>query len=87
MNIDAKNRKAQFFALMDTRATRSCLNYSTFNKLNAHLSPKEVLKVVGADRGDLNSMGLIEYHLFWEEKGQRGIHHMQTTSKIYHPGC
>ena len=58
INIDVKDRKPQFFSLMDIGAIRSCINYSTFCKLNASLSPKEVPKVIGADGGDLGSVEL-----------------------------
>ena len=45
---------------MDTGAIRSCINYRTFSELNIQLSPKEIPKVVGADRGDLRSMDSVE---------------------------
>ena len=48
---------------MDTGAIHSCINYSTFFKLNTSLSQKEVPKVIGADRGDLGSMGSVELTL------------------------
>ena len=48
---------------MDTRAIRSCINYSIFNKLNVQLSPREVPKVIGADGGDLGSMGSVKLML------------------------
>ena len=63
INIDVKDRKPQFFTLMDMGAIRSCINYSTFCKLNVSLSPKEVPKVIGADGGDLGSMGSVELTL------------------------
>ena len=63
INNDTKDRKLQFFVLMDTGAIRSCINYSTFSKLNVQLSPKEVPKVIGADGGDLGSMGSVELTL------------------------
>ena len=63
LNIDAKNKEPQFFALMDTGAIRSCINYNTFCKLNVPLSSQEVPKVIGADGGDLGSMGLVELTL------------------------
>ena len=63
INIDGRNKKSQFFALMDTGAIRSCINYSTFCKLNVLLTPQEVPKVIGADRGDLGSMELVELTL------------------------
>ena len=36
---------------------RSCINYNTFRKLNVQLTQGEVPKVIGADGGDLGSMG------------------------------
>ena len=48
---------------MDIGAIRSCINYSTFCKLNVPLSPKEVPKEIGADGGYLRSMGLAELTL------------------------
>ena len=63
INNDTKDRKLQFFVLMDTGAIRSCINYSTFSKLNVQLSPKEVPKVIGVDGGDLGSMGSVELTL------------------------
>ena len=36
---------------------RSCINYNTFHKLNTQLTQREVPKVMGADGGDLGSMG------------------------------
>ena len=37
----------------------SCINYNTFRKLNEQLSQSEVPKVIGADGGDLGSMGSV----------------------------
>ena len=48
---------------MDTGATRSCINYNTFRKLNVQLTQREVLKVMGADGSDLGSMGTVELML------------------------
>ena len=39
---------------------RSCINYNTFRKLNEQLTQCEVLKVIGADGGDLGSMGIVQ---------------------------
>ena len=44
-------------------AIHSCINYSTFCKLNVALSQQEVPKVIGADGGDLGSMGSVELTL------------------------
>ena len=63
LNIEAKDKKLQFFALMDTGAIRSCINYNTFCKLNVSLSQQEVPKVIGADGSDLGSMGSVELTL------------------------
>ena len=42
---------------------RSCINYSTFRKLNIQLTQGEVPKVIGANSGDLGSMGTIQLTL------------------------
>ena len=63
LNIETRNKRPQFFALMDTGAIRSCINYSTFCKLNVQLMQREVLRVMGADGGDLGSMGTVKLTL------------------------
>ena len=40
---------------------RSCINYNTFCKLNVQLTQREVPKVMGADGGDLGSMGIVQF--------------------------
>ena len=42
---------------------RSCINYNTFHKLNTQLTQREVPKVIGADGGDLGSMGIVQLAL------------------------
>ena len=63
LNIETRHKKSQFFALMDTGAMRSCINYNTFCKLNIQLTQREVPKVMGADGGVLGSMGTVELTL------------------------
>ena len=63
LNIETRYKKSQFFALMDTGAMCSCINYNTFRKLNVQLTQREVPKVMGADGGDLGSMGTVELTL------------------------
>ena len=63
LNIETRHKKFQFFALMDTGAISSCINYNTFRKLNVQLTQCEVPKVMGADCGDLGSMGTVELTL------------------------
>ena len=41
----------------------SCINYNTFRKLNVQLTQWEVPKVIGADGGDLGSMGTVQLTL------------------------
>ena len=41
----------------------SCINYNTFRKLNKQLTQHEVPKVIGADGGDLGSMGIVQLTL------------------------
>ena len=42
---------------------RCCINYNTFRKLNVPLTQREVPKVIGADGGDLGSMGTVQLTL------------------------
>ena len=42
---------------------RSCINYNTFRKLDVQLAQREVPKVIGADGGDLGSMGIVQLTL------------------------
>ena len=63
LNIETRHKRSQFFALMDTGAMRSCINYNTFRKLNVQLTQREVPKVMGADGGDLGSMGTVKLTL------------------------
>ena len=42
---------------------RSCINCNTFRKLNEQLTQREVPKVIGADGGDLGSMGIVQLTL------------------------
>ena len=42
---------------------RSCINYNIFRKLNVQLTQREVPKVIGADGGDLGSMGTVQLML------------------------
>ena len=41
----------------------SCINYNTFHKLDVQLAQREVPKVIGADGGDLGSMGTVQLML------------------------
>ena len=63
LNIETRHKRPQFFALMDTGAIHSCINYSTFCKLNVQLTQCEVPRVMEADGGDLGSMGTVELTL------------------------
>ena len=63
LNIETRQKTSQFFALMDTGVMRSCINYNTFRKLDVQLAQHEVPKVIGADGGDLDSMGIVQLTL------------------------
>ena len=63
LNIETRHKKSQFFALMDTGAMCSFINYNNFRKLNVQLTQCEVPKVIGADGGDLGSMGTVQLML------------------------
>ena len=67
---------------------RSCINYNTFRKLNVQLTQGEVPKVIGADGGDLGSMGTVQLTLIiGSKKVTQKIHRMQRTKEKYYPGC
>ena len=63
LNIETRHKRSQFFTLMDTGAIRSCINYNTFCKLNVQLMQLELPKVMGADGGDVGSMGTVKLML------------------------
>ena len=64
IEIDNQSSKEQLFALMDTGAVQSCINYATFEKLKGvKLSHKEVQLVLAADGSDLESIGSVELKL------------------------
>ena len=70
IEIDNQSSKEQLFALMDTGAVRSCINYSTFEKLKGvKLLHKEVLWVLAADGSDLGSIGSVELKLVLRNQG------------------
>ena len=51
-------------ALMDTGATRSCMNYSTAYKLGKdQIRQFNTMQVVGADGSDLGAVGTINYKI------------------------
>ena len=67
---------------------RSCINYNTFRKLNVRLTQREVPKVIGADGGDLGSMGTVQLTLsIGSSKVTSKFHRVQRTKEKYYPGC
>ena len=70
IEIDNHKNKKQLFALMDTGAVRSCINYTTFEKLKGvKLTNKEVPRVLAADGSDLGSIGSVELKLILGTQG------------------
>ena len=56
---DSKDPETIWDSLMDTGATRSCMNYSTFMKLgNGNLRQKGTPTVTAADGGNLGAIGI-----------------------------
>ena len=71
IEIDNQLNKEQLFALMDTGAVQSCINYTTFEKLKGvKLTNKEVPRVLAADGSDLGSIGSVELKLI---QGNQGV--------------
>ena len=59
--IQNKQTRIDSNALMDTGATRSCMNYSTAYKVGKNcIRQFETMQVVGADGSDLGAVGMIE---------------------------
>ena len=60
-NLNQKPTKMDSNALMDTGATRSCMNYSTAYKLGKdRVKQLNTMQVVGADGSDLGTVGTLE---------------------------
>ena len=61
MSIQNKQTRIDSNALMDTAATRNCMNYSMAYKLGKNcIRQFETMQVVGADGSDLGAVGMIE---------------------------
>ena len=57
--LDSKDPETIWDSLMDTGATRSCINYNTFMKLgNGNLRKKGTPTVTAADGGNLGAIGI-----------------------------
>ena len=56
---DSKDPENMWDSLMDTGATRSCMNYNTFMKIgNGNLRQQGTPTVTVADRGNLGAIGI-----------------------------
>ena len=61
VSIQNKQMHIDSHALMDTGATRSCMNYSTAYKMGKNcIRQFKTMQVVGADSSDLGAVGTIE---------------------------
>ena len=61
VSIENRHTKIDSNALMDTGATRSCMNYSTAYKLGKNdVKQFETTQVVGADGSDLRAVGTLQ---------------------------
>ena len=61
VSIKSRNTKIDNNALMDTGATRSCMNYSTAYKLgNNNIKQFKTTQVVGADGSDLGAVSTLQ---------------------------
>ena len=60
ISIRSQQIKIDSNALLDTGATRSCMNYSTTYKLGKnHIKQFNTIQVVGADGSDLGTVGTL----------------------------
>ena len=61
VSIESRNTKIDSNALMDTGATRSCMNYSMAYKLGKNdVKQFETTQVVRADGSDLGTVGTLQ---------------------------
>ena len=59
---DSKDPETVWDSLMDTGATRSCMNYNTFMKLgNSNLRQQGTPTVTAADGSNLGAIGVTTY--------------------------
>ena len=69
MAIKANDKYEHSFALMDTGASKSCINYNMFTKIrNPKWSTETPPRVLAADGSDLGSMGIIQLKLLFGDK-------------------
>ena len=62
ISIQNKQIRMDSIALMDTGATRSCMNYSTAYRVGrSNIKQFRTLQVVGADGSDLGAIGTLQY--------------------------
>ena len=67
--IKANDKYEHSFALMDTGASKSCINYNMFTKIrNPKWSTETPPRVLAADGSDLGSIGIIQLNLRFGEK-------------------
>ena len=61
VSIQNRQTKIDSYALMDTGATRSCMNYSTAYKLGKNnIKQFRTMQVVGANGSDLAAVGTLQ---------------------------
>ena len=69
MAIKANDKYEHSFALMDTGASKSCINYNMFTKIrNPKWSTETPPRVLAADGSDLGSMGIVQLKLMFGDK-------------------
>ena len=67
--IKANDKYEHSFALMDTGASKSCINYNMFTKIrNPKWTTETPPRVLAADGSDLGSIGIIQLNLRFGEK-------------------
>ena len=64
ISIRNQQTKIDSNALLDTGATRSCMNYSTAYRLGKdQIKQFNTMQVVGADGSDLGAVGTLKYKI------------------------
>ena len=85
ISIESRNTKIDSNALMDTGATRSCMNYSTAYKLgNNNIKQFKTTQVVGGDGSDLGAVSTLQCKITIGDRSRTNIYCMLISKRKCH---
>ena len=81
--IHGTSSKLEYNTLLDTGATRSCINYRTAYQIGkGQIKPYNKLQVVGADGSDLGTSSKLEYNALLDTGATRSCINYRTAYQI-----